>query len=62
METYGREPTQLEFFKATHSVEGGGFVANTATEDCSVYVLILLLVIFGFLFLWSNYDIYSISS
>ncbi|KAJ8442430.1 hypothetical protein Cgig2_018707 [Carnegiea gigantea] len=31
-EAHGRDPTHLEFFKETHSKEGGGFVANTATE------------------------------
>ncbi|KAJ8429638.1 hypothetical protein Cgig2_024997 [Carnegiea gigantea] len=35
VETHGREPTHLEFFKDTHSEEGGGFVANMATEDQS---------------------------
>ncbi|KAJ8423161.1 hypothetical protein Cgig2_026194 [Carnegiea gigantea] len=30
--THGREPSHLEFFKETHSKEGGGFIANTATE------------------------------
>ncbi|KAJ8439078.1 hypothetical protein Cgig2_018472 [Carnegiea gigantea] len=33
VETHGREPTHLEFFKEAHSKEGGGFVANTATEQ-----------------------------
>ena len=61
MEAHGRDPTHLEFSKETHSKEGGGFVANTATEGFLVYVLILLLV-FSFLFLWPNYDTYSISS
>ncbi|KAJ8432986.1 hypothetical protein Cgig2_029436 [Carnegiea gigantea] len=32
VETHGREPTHLEFFKETHSKEGGGSVANTTTE------------------------------
>ncbi|KAJ8449203.1 hypothetical protein Cgig2_021667 [Carnegiea gigantea] len=32
VETHGREPTHLKFFKETHSREGGGFVANTTTE------------------------------
>ncbi|KAJ8439444.1 LOW QUALITY PROTEIN: hypothetical protein Cgig2_021558 [Carnegiea gigantea] len=32
VEAHGKEPTHLEFFKETHSKEGGGFVANTATE------------------------------
>ncbi|KAJ8426423.1 hypothetical protein Cgig2_023539 [Carnegiea gigantea] len=35
VETYGRESTHLEFFKETHSKEGGGIVANTAIEDRS---------------------------
>ncbi|KAJ8431981.1 hypothetical protein Cgig2_006478 [Carnegiea gigantea] len=33
VETHGREPTHLEFFKETHGKDGGGFVANTATES-----------------------------
>ncbi|KAJ8429406.1 hypothetical protein Cgig2_025593 [Carnegiea gigantea] len=33
VETHGREPTYLEFFKETHGKDGGGFVANTATES-----------------------------
>ncbi|KAJ8424751.1 hypothetical protein Cgig2_003010 [Carnegiea gigantea] len=33
VETHGREPTHLEFFKETHSKDGGSFVANTATES-----------------------------
>jgi len=61
VEAHGTNPTHLEFFKETHSKEGGDFVANTATKGFLVYVLILLLV-FSFLFLWSNYDTYSISS
>ncbi|KAJ8434075.1 hypothetical protein Cgig2_007590 [Carnegiea gigantea] len=32
VETHGREPTHLEFFKETHRKEGGGFVVNTTTE------------------------------
>ena len=60
MEAHGRDPTHLEFFKETHSKEGGGFVANTA-KGFLVYVLILLLVL-SFLFLWTNYDTNSISS
>ena len=43
VETHGREPTHLEFFKETHGKDGGGFVANTATESFLVYVLILIL-------------------
>ncbi|KAJ8448420.1 hypothetical protein Cgig2_022048 [Carnegiea gigantea] len=33
VETHGREPTHLEFFKETHGKVGGGFVANTCTES-----------------------------
>ncbi|KAJ8446006.1 hypothetical protein Cgig2_012350 [Carnegiea gigantea] len=33
VEAHGRDPTHLEFFKETHSKEGGGFVANTATKE-----------------------------
>ncbi|KAJ8431283.1 hypothetical protein Cgig2_014329 [Carnegiea gigantea] len=33
VETHGREPTHLEFFKETHGKDSGGFVANTATES-----------------------------
>ncbi|KAJ8430728.1 hypothetical protein Cgig2_001301 [Carnegiea gigantea] len=32
VETHGREQTHLEFFKETHSKEGGRSVANTAAE------------------------------
>ncbi|KAJ8424995.1 hypothetical protein Cgig2_018680 [Carnegiea gigantea] len=32
VETHGREPTHLEFFKEAHSKEGGGFVTNKAIE------------------------------
>ncbi|KAJ8422324.1 hypothetical protein Cgig2_011616 [Carnegiea gigantea] len=38
VETYGREPTHLEFFKETHSKEGRGFIANTATEGFLVKI------------------------
>ncbi|KAJ8427050.1 hypothetical protein Cgig2_020908 [Carnegiea gigantea] len=38
VETHGREPTHLEFFKETHSKKGGGFVANTTTESFLVEI------------------------
>jgi len=62
VEAHGRDPTHLEFFKETHSKEGGSFVVNAATEGFLAYVFILLLVILSFLFLWTNYDTNSISS
>ncbi|KAJ8429640.1 hypothetical protein Cgig2_024999 [Carnegiea gigantea] len=37
VETHGREPTHLEFFKETHSKEGGGFVANTVEIKNKVF-------------------------
>ncbi|KAJ8437414.1 hypothetical protein Cgig2_008767 [Carnegiea gigantea] len=38
VETYGREPTHLEFSKGAHSKEGGEFIANTATEEFLVEI------------------------
>ena len=62
VETHGREPTHLEFFKETHSKDGGGFVVNTITESFLVYVLILPLVIFRVLYFFGLLIIFILIS